>query len=508
MGLALFAGLVASGSLAQEEPAADQSVQPAGVAVLTLRQQQTTLPFSLSPRGPLLALQPIALALGVELRLGPLGESHTLVFADREILVGPGSATLVSMGKDGSRPLIQPLSQPPTKDAEGLKVPLDFLQNAIGEELGYELLWDPDRLELRVDKRQLRQLDASVTLVHQYRVSTVEIQFSVAPRYRIDRLPNEVVVSLAGDRLRLPVERSLNNSPFVEDVVVTPEGIRILLKPGATAAEPRFLQSPMARLILEIFQQTQAQTATPGSRPRDVPERAGGVRTIVLDPGHGGGETGAIGSRGTAEKDLNLLIARGLQRQLERRLPVQVVLTRTSDVALSFDGRTAVANQNKADLFISLHLNSSFGSRAHGSETYFLSREASDQLAATAAETENRYGGGGSPEHDLQLILWDLAQSYHLSASQRFANLVQEELNLTLDLRNRGVKQAPFKVLMGAQMPAVLVELGFLSNPEEEARLQSPSYRAELIDALVRAVARFRTQTAARASGDQNEASQ
>ena len=122
-----------------------------------------------------------------------------------------------------------------------------------------------------------------------------------------------------------------------------------------------------------------------------------------------------------------------------------------------------------------------------------------------AAEAENASPGDGTgedPEFGLQLILWDLAQSYHLAESQRFATLVQEELNLTLGLRDRGVKQAPFRVLMGAMMPAVLVELGFLSNPAEEARLQDASYLTELVDSLVRAVVRFKAQVEGGAETD------
>jgi N-acetylmuramoyl-L-alanine amidase len=197
------------------------------------------------------------------------------------------------------------------------------------------------------------------------------------------------------------------------------------------------------------------------------------------------------------EKNLTLELARLLQARLRQSLPVRVVLTRDEDVTLDHDSRPAVANQNKADLFISIHLNSSLGSTAHGAETYFLSSEASDARAAAAAEAENRpvaAGGDEDPLYDLQLILWDLAQSHHLSESQRVATFIQQELNSTLGLRDRGVKQAPFRVLMGAAMPAVLVELGFLSNPSEAAKLESAEYRADLVDALVRAVGRYRAE--------------
>ena len=189
-----------------------------------------------------------------------------------------------------------------------------------------------------------------------------------------------------------------------------------------------------------------------------------------------------------ADLEVALLLARSLRRALESRLPVKVVLTRNNDSELPLDSRTSIANQHKADLFVSLHLNSSPGSSAKGAETYFSSLEASDERAARAAESENR----SDPLYDLQLILWDLAQSHHLAESQRLARIVQEELNLALELTNRGVKQAPFKVLMGAAMPAVLIELGFLSNPQEEARLNDPVYRARLVDTLVRAISRYR----------------
>jgi N-acetylmuramoyl-L-alanine amidase len=188
---------------------------------------------------------------------------------------------------------------------------------------------------------------------------------------------------------------------------------------------------------------------------------------------------------------------------------VRVVLTRAEDANLPLDTRAAIANQNKADLFLSIHLNSSLGAGAHGAETYFLSAQATDPRAARSATAENgaapnadnapdNGGGAAAPaggdgsQDDLRLILWDLAQTRHLAASQRLASLIQGELNETLQLKDRGVKQAPFRVLMGAAMPAVLVELGFLSNPEEETKLQDAAYRADLVEALVRAIARYK----------------
>jgi N-acetylmuramoyl-L-alanine amidase len=186
---------------------------------------------------------------------------------------------------------------------------------------------------------------------------------------------------------------------------------------------------------------------------------------------------------------------------------VRVTLTRDEDAILPHETRTAIANQNKADLFISLHLNSAFGPTAHGAETYFLSAAASDERAARSAAAENRPAPGGAPTGDdplyeLQLMLWDLAQNHFLTQSQRLATLIQGELNTTLGLRDRGVKQPPFLVLMGAAMPAVLVEVGFLSNPGEERQLQDPAYRSELAAALVRAIARYRDEVEPRPAAE------
>ncbi len=487
--------LLATAALAQHEAPAVPEPLSTGIANLRLEGRAAgAVAVTTVVDGPRFALAPIAGALGVELRIGPLGDSHTLIFDDRQIIAGPHQPTLLTVSPDGSsqRDFVQ-LTGMPIRDAQGLKLPLDALAIALGEPLNYQFTWDAESRTLDISRPELRFLRGAVNLRHSYPSSWVEIDLSEAPRYRVERLPEGLVIRLIGDRLETPVRTRRESDPFVEDIVVDPDRIRLELAAGAVAAEPRLLLRPTVRLVIEVFEGGDVPLETAAEPERRRRRRSPGVRTIVLDPGHGGTETGAVGPGGSAEADLTLLVARALRLQLERRLPVRVVMTRTEDVDVPLETRTAIANQNRADLYISLHFNSSFGTRARGAETYFLSREASDQLAAAVAEAENQ-ASRASPELDLQMILWDLAQSYHLAESQRFANLVQEELNIALGLRDRGVKQAPFTVLMGAQMPAVLVELGFLSNPEEEEKLQSPAYRAELVDALVRAVSRFKRQ--------------
>jgi N-acetylmuramoyl-L-alanine amidase len=228
---------------------------------------------------------------------------------------------------------------------------------------------------------------------------------------------------------------------------------------------------------------------------------------IVVDPGHGGAEDGAIGPSGLKEKEVTLDLARRLEQRLEQMdSTLEVVLTREEDRAVALDDRTAVANHERAELFLSIHLNAARAGKARGAETYFLASEASDAAAQALAAKENVSTGASSAtvedgsERDLQLVLWDLAQNEHLAESSALAELVQAQLNALGGTRDRGVRQAPFRVLMGATMPAVLVEVGFISNHEEEAQLQTAAYRAQVVEAIAVAVQSF-LEKAARLTG-------
>ena len=227
---------------------------------------------------------------------------------------------------------------------------------------------------------------------------------------------------------------------------------------------------------------------------------------IVVDPGHGGVESGAIGPTGLREKDVALELARRLKTSLERDPAVTVVLTREDDRFVELDERTAIANNNRANLFLSIHLNSSRRRSAHGAETYYLSTEATDDEARTLAALENKAHGaettanparGEKNKEALELILWDLAQNRFLAQSALLAESVQSELNHLANTNDRGVRQAPFRVLMGATMPAILVEVGFISNAEEELLLKNPQYHNRIVEALSRAVRGYLDEMAA-----------
>ena len=456
-----------------------------GLATLDLGSRQVPLGYSVSPFGPVFTLHSVVVQLGGELKLGPLYQAHELILGDTKYVFGPQS-TAVTVGSE-----IYPLTQAPVPAEDGIKVPLDLLQTIYGETMGYDFQWDPAARTLTVRRQPQRQIPVTLDIVHLQGVTTVVLQFPFEPRYRIHRTANIVEVELVGDRLDPAMVTSLPTDPLVRDVKLGQQEIRLVLAQQAEA-EDYVLQNPF-RLVFDVYRKT--PTATAPTVDPTPPTRSPGVRTIVIDPGHGGSDTGAIGPSGAQEKDLTLTLARTLRARLMERMPVRVILTRNEDAELPLETRTALANQQKADLFISLHLNSVQSPSANGAETYFSSLEASDEYAAQAAETENLVaasGDEGDALYDLQLILWDLAQSQYLAQSQQLAKLVQGELNDALGLNNRGVKQAPFRVLIGASMPAVLVECGFVSNPGEEKDLLDPGYRSRLIDALVRAVMRYR----------------
>ncbi len=245
----------------------------------------------------------------------------------------------------------------------------------------------------------------------------------------------------------------------------------------------------VAFFLVSAVEPTQAQ-------PQVSLPAAHAPRTICIDPGHGGPNVGAEGPSGLLEKDVSLRIARKLKFLLEERMGARVVLTRESDEDVTLDERTAIANHNNADIFVSVHLNASRSSMASGSETYFLNHQATDSEARAAATQENGVlpveaakGGDGSP--DVQMILWELAQAEYLQDSSQLAESIQSELNGLYDIQDRGIKQAPFRVLIGARMPAVLVEVGFISNKEEEKKLNSDSFQNAIAGSLFRAISAF-----------------
>lgn len=226
---------------------------------------------------------------------------------------------------------------------------------------------------------------------------------------------------------------------------------------------------------------------------------------VVLDPGHGGQHDGAVSPYGVKEKDVALNVTRALRSRLEKDGDIRVILTREDDVDVELADRTARANEVGADLLVSIHCNSmptqEARKRALGIETYFLSADASDAEAHALAARENADGETAVEEMPLDpisLILQDLSHSQAHADAGLLARHLHQSMVAGLDAKDRGVKQAPFVVLLGAKMPAVLVEIGFISHPVEGKKLGRREHQHVVADALHKGIREFRTRVYAR----------
>lgn len=381
---------------------------------------------------------------------------------------------------------------PPLTIEQRAFVPIEFFSAVLRRPLSLEPQWRAQErvLELRPVAVRPVAINASAVDLEDFTKVVLELESSVP--FQQERRGNSLRLKFGNPIAPAASEKSFD-SRYVRRVVYGASDAVIEFTQPELAADVYTLENPY-RVIVDVRAAAAPPSGTPGEirprRPVDLP----GVRTIVLDPGHGGKEVGAIGPSGLVEKDLTLQIARRLASRLQQKLGVRVILTRDSDEVIPLEQRTALANRYKADLFLSIHLNASTIAGARGSETYFLSLDATDDAARIAAERENAASRGGAAprQDDLEFILWDLAHTESLRESSRFAEMVQDEMNRIAGITNRGVKQAPFKVLVGATMPAALVELAFISNPEEEARLRTESFQDQLADSIFTAISRYR----------------
>ena len=217
------------------------------------------------------------------------------------------------------------------------------------------------------------------------------------------------------------------------------------------------------------------------------------IGRIVIDAGHGGHDTGTIGPNGLLEKDLVLDVARRLGRLLETRLGAEVIYTRQDDTFIPLETRTAIANRERADLFISIHANSSHDADARGVETYYLNFTSSPEALEVAAR-ENAVSEKSI--YELQDLVKKIALKEKIEESREFASNVQESLYGGLSLRNagvrnRGIKKAPFIVLIGANMPSILAEISFVSNPGDERKLQTAEHRQRIAESLYQGVSKY-----------------
>jgi N-acetylmuramoyl-L-alanine amidase len=311
-----------------------------------------------------------------------------------------------------------------------------------------------------------------------------------------------------------------DDKPAQKTVVVSSTGVKKTIvdaddddtPPAKTVAKLDPPQIKPVRKIATAVAPPELPTSKKGKRPmpsddvvvREAQPTASGDRSltralglkigkIVIDPGHGGHDTGTIGPKGLQEKDLVLDVSRRLGKLLTTRLGSEVVYTRSDDTFIPLETRTAIANQEGADLFVSVHANSSRDPDARGVETYYLNFTASPDALEVAAR-ENAVSD--KTIHELQDLVKKIALKEKIEESQEFAGDVENSLHDGLavknpGLRDRGVKKAPFIVLIGANMPSILAEISFVSNPGDERKLRTPEYRQRIAESLYRGIAKY-----------------
>ena len=411
------------------------------------------------------------------------------------------------------------LSAPPARDGSRWLVPPDAVSRVLAPIAGIRTdVRKASRLIVLGDLRLPR-----ITVQQDPGGPPTRIAIEMAPRtaYTIVQEPRRLLVRFDADGLDLgPIAAG---GGLVESVTAAdPLTLAIALDKdfGTFRAATVPIDAASSRLVIELtaagapalsgLARAPAQPPATPPAPAAMPDAPAalpaaqppGVRTIVIDPGHGGDEQGTRGAGGALEKDLVLDVARRLRSVLDTRLGVRVLLTRDDDRVVPHDERASIANNNKADLFISLHANSSPSKSAKGAEVFYLSLDGLGSEARRMVESPEARPvpvlGGGT--RDIDLILWDMAQARHLNESAAFAVLVEEELRRRVEMSPNPIQQAPFRVLVAANMPAVLVEMGFLSNPEQEGQLTSDDFKNRIVQSLVDAVVRYRGRIEAQAT--------
>lgn len=474
-------------------PVAQAPQTPAPYTVVS-REGRRPLAARMVNRQEMFSVDELAKLFGLSVKEDTIAGGLTITARGGSILLSPDQEIASVAGRLVSLPA------PPARDGTTWFVPVDFVSRALAPVAGTPIeLRKPSRLILVGDIRIPRvagQIEALGAMAR--------ITFDVAPA-------TEHAVTQDGARLLLRFEADSldaslpSTSPAPELVrAVRPEGNNaIAVDLGPAYASFRASDTPGARgevrITIEVISKTSESPATPSPTPPTEPPPlldlapAGALRTVVVDAGHGGADEGARGPSGALEKTVTLSVARRLKALLEARLGVRVIMTRDGDTSVGLDERAAVANNNKADLFISLHANASVRPSASGAEVFYLSLEEygdEAQRAVSAPREALPVFGGGT--RDIEVVPWGLAQARHIERSGAFAGLLEAALRARVSMSPRALMQAPLRVLVGANMPAVLIEMGFMTNPEQEAQLQTDAHQSALVQAIVDAVIGFR----------------
>jgi N-acetylmuramoyl-L-alanine amidase len=496
--VAILAGAVGLSRVVATQPAAG-----ANLTVLS-RDGRRALPTITANEQEMVALDDLAAAFQLAVR--DEAGAITVSYKGKTVVLTPDQALASVAGRLVSLPAA------PIRTGRRWLVPLEFISRALAP------IYD-----LRLDLRKPSHL----LIVGDLRVPRLTLRYEpqgANARLTIDATPRAISsVSQENDRLTIKFEADALDPPTPLLPVQPPsslvQNIR-LIAPATLVVElgPRFGsfravvlpgQPPEAsmRQVIDLIavqtteaQPAPAQTPPPPALPEAPPDlppglgqpAASAVHTIVVDPGHGGEDEGVKGASGVKEKDIALTVARRLKATIEGRLGIRVLLTRDDDRNVPIDDRSAMANNNKADLLVSLHLNASPRKTAAGAIIFAAGFAPQAAQAATVARTPERLPTFGGGLREIDLVPWDLAQFRYVDASNAFAKLLQQQLQDHVPLAARSFEQAPLRLLEGANMPAVLIEMGYLSNPAQEKQLAGGELHAAVVQAVYDAIVKFR----------------
>ena len=468
---------------------------------LLTRDARRTIPLSVVGDQEFVALDELASVFQLAIR--EESGAVTVSYKGRTIILTPDQTIASVAGRMISLPAR------PTRAGGRLLVPVDFISRAIAP------VYD-GRIELRRASRLLIVGDLRVP-----RVVLVQEALNPGLRLTMDATPltpstltreaDHLTIKFDADALDLTMP-PVQPGGFLQAIRrVDAVTLAVDLGPGfgAYRSSSQTVETT-TRLTVDLLpapSETTAATAAPAASPAASPPPASpppaaiidpptfgppasSIRTVTIDPGHGGSDEGTRGAGGLTEKALTLTVARRVKAALEARLGLRVLLTRDEDRDVPLDVRTAVANNNKADLFISLHANASFRPEASGASIHVA--EFADETQVRRSLEPQRVPVFGGGMRDIELVLWNQAQIRYLDQSSVFARTLEEQLQNRVPLDSRPTSRAPLRVLASANMPAVLVELGYLSNPEHERQLASGEFQGAFAQAVVEAVVGFR----------------
>jgi N-acetylmuramoyl-L-alanine amidase len=467
--------------------------QSTGLSLLT-RDGRRAVPTAMVGGQEMIALDELSSIFQLTVR--EEAGAITLSYRGRTIVVTPDQTIASVAGRVISLPA------PPGRVGNRWYVPLDFITRAIAP------VYD-SRVELRRPARLLLVGDVRVPRVairHESLGNAARITVEITPRanptvsqdgasrltVRIDAdaidaaLPQGQIAGFIDgyrmlDATAVSVDLGARFTGYRATTQTLDTETRLTIDVLAGAAEPATPPAPAAP------QTTQGEATLP-----ELPNFGGGgrIRTVAIDAGHGGDDGGAKGAGGTMEKAITLSVARRVRAVIEARLGLRVVMTRDDDRRVPVTDRTSIANNNKADVFISLHANASFRPSVSGAAIYVASfDEANAPPRSDAPERLPAIGGG---IRDLQLVQWNLAQMRFVDQSDAFANILAEQFNTRVPLAARSVDHAPLRVLESANMPAVLVEIGYLTNADQEKLLGNGDFQGVVAQSIVDAIVRFR----------------